>query len=76
MIRVSIRYWIGTLHERKQYLTGNQSPFMNKTLSKEIMTRTTLRIISFKIEQKKIEKNTPSKETIFNLPKVWTYLSC
>ena len=47
----------------KKYIRGNQSRFMNKTLSKEIMKRTKLRnnFLENRIEENK--KNTPRKGT-------------
>ena len=52
-----------TLQKRK-YIRGNQSPFMNKTLSKEIMKITKLRNNFLKSRTEEIRKNTPSKETL------------
>ena len=39
----------------KKYLRGNQSPFMNKTLSKSIMQRSKLRNLFLKRELRKTE---------------------
>ena len=41
------------LPKKKKYVRGNQSPFMNKTLSKAIMLRTNLRNKFFKNSEKK-----------------------
>ena len=50
--------------QKKKYIRGNQSPFMNKTLSKEIMKITKLRNNFLKSRTEEIRKNTPSKETL------------
>ena len=48
----------------KKYIRGNQSPFMNKTLSKEIIKRTKLRNNFFKNStDENWGKNKPSNET-------------
>ena len=48
---------------KKKYIRKNQSPFINKTLKKEIMKRTKSINNLIKTEQKKIKKNKPRKET-------------
>ena len=51
--------------QKKKYVRGNQSPFINKALSKEIMKRTNLRNHFLKNRtEKKIEKNTPTKKLL------------
>ena len=41
--------------QKKKYVRGNQSPFMNKTLSKEIMQKSKLRNLFLKRELRKTE---------------------
>ena len=49
--------------QEKRYVRGNQSPFMNETLTKAIMHRSKLRNKFLKKELKKIEETIPNKGT-------------
>ena len=53
----------GMLGKRKNML-GNKSLFINKALSKEGWKKQNQKIISLRIEQKNIEKNTPTKKLL------------
>ena len=52
---------------KKKYIRGNNSPFMNRILSKEIMKRSRLRNKFLKSKVKLPWKTTSNKETIVSL---------